>query len=100
MKFYVGQKVMIRKDLQQGQDYMFGVNQEMEDLAGEVCTIKYVSDIGDHINVRLEGSDCSWTPSTFVLLPKDEEELFALLLEGKITDVEYDEMKETHSRID
>lgn len=44
MKYKVGDKVRIKRDLKQGDDYEFGVVDEMEELKGHVVTIAHIDD--------------------------------------------------------
>lgn len=57
MNFKVGDKVRVRKDLKQGDNFSRYVNDDMEKLAGEVVTIKFVGST----SYKLEEDNWSWT---------------------------------------
>ena len=82
MKFKVGDKVRIRKDLKEGHDYKLYVNDDMEELAGEIVTItKVYGDCDTEYEINEDTGENSWTEDMFEGFAKlTKEELFAMPL--------------------
>ena len=62
MKYKVGDKVRVRKDLKVYQTYgRFSTNRDMVKKAGKVVTIRYFNDICESYKVKEDKYDNSWT---------------------------------------
>ena len=87
MKFKVGDKVRIRKDLKEGHDYKLYVNDDMEELAGEIVTITEVyGDCDTEYEINEDTGENSWTEDMFEgLAIITKEELFKMPIGTKIT---------------
>lgn len=81
MKFKVGDKVRIRKDLKEGDNFEIYVDNEMEKLAGEIVTITNVNKVFAGVRYVIDKDDrfFSWTEDMFESLTKPtKEELFKM----------------------
>lgn len=71
MKFKVGDRVRIRKDLKKGYEYKYYVNDFMESLAGKIVEIRAV----DNDSYQVGGLPYFWTEGMFeglAILTKEE----------------------------
>ena len=71
MKFKVGDRVRIRKDLKKGYEYKYYVNDFMESLAGKIVEIRAV----DNDSYQVGGLSYFWTEGMFeglAILTKEE----------------------------
>lgn len=83
MKFKVGDKVRIRKNLKEGYDFEIYVYNQMEDLAGEIVTITKVNKTVTGVRYAIDKDDgfYSWTEAMFESSIKPtKEELFKMPL--------------------
>lgn len=63
MKYKVGDKVRIKRDLKQEDDYKFGVVSEMEELKGQIVTIVRID--GDAYTLEEDKGAWSWSEDMF-----------------------------------
>lgn len=63
MKYKVGDRVRIKRDLKQGDDYEFGVIDEMEGLKGHVVTIARID--GNIYKLKEDKGDWNWSEEMF-----------------------------------
>lgn len=83
MKFKIGDKVRIRKDLKEGDRFEIYVTDEMEELAGEIVTITQVNKslVGVKYAIDKDDGSYSWTEDMFESSVKpSKEELFKMPL--------------------
>ena len=83
MKFKIGDKVRIRKDLKEGDRFGIYVTDEMEELAGEIVTITQVNKslVGVKYAIDKDDGSYSWTEDMFESSVKpSKEELFKMPL--------------------
>ena len=83
MKFKVGDRVRIRKDLKKGDSFEIYVTDEMEELAGEIATIIKVNKSLISVRYEIDKDDgiFSWSEDMFEDLAKPtKEELFKMPL--------------------
>lgn len=83
MKFKIGDKVRIRKDLKEGDRFGIYVTDEMEELAGEIVTITQVNKslVGVKYAIDKDDGFYSWTEDMFESSVKpSKEELFKMPL--------------------
>jgi len=64
MRYKIGDKVMIKKDLHEGHDYEVFATEEMEAYAGQVVTIDYV-DADNKVYEIKEDDEWYWTEDMF-----------------------------------
>ena len=77
MRYKVGDKVIIRKDLIAGKRYYYEhpfdkllFNKEMSNLCGRVCVITKITDsILDEYFLSIDGEEISWYFNNAMLLP-------------------------------
>ena len=87
MKFKVGDRVRIRKDLKKGDSFEIYVTDEMEELAGEIATIIKVNKSLISVRYVIDKDDgiFSWSEDMFEDLAKPtKEELFKMPTGTKI----------------
>ena len=80
MKYKAGDKVRIRRDLKEGNDFGLYVNDEMEKLAGNIIKIREAYDD----SYRFRGSCYAWTDDMFVNIVMTKAELMDMPLGTKI----------------
>lgn len=82
MKFKVGDKVRIRKDLKEGNDFELYVVDDMEELAGKIVTITRAwEDNGGRYSIKEDTYNYTWSEDMFENTTKPtKEELFAMPL--------------------
>ena len=81
MKFKVGDRVRIRKDLKEGDDFEIYVTDEMEELAGEIVTITKVNKALVNVKYAIDKDDgfYAWSEDMFENSVKpSKEELFKM----------------------
>mgnify|MGYP001851363269 FL=1 len=87
MKFKVGDKVRIRKDLKEGHEYKYYVNDSMEKLAGKCVEILEA----DSDSYQVAGSKSSWSEDMFEKLVKPTKEELLKMPVGTIIKTAWDE---------
>lgn len=82
MKFKVGDKARVRKDLKEGNDFNLYVTDDMEELAGKIVTIIDAWDNnGGRYSINEDSYNCTWSEDMFEGLAKlSKEELFKMPL--------------------
>lgn len=83
MKFKVGDRVRIRKDLKKGDDFEIYVTDKMEELAGEIVTITKVNKALVNVRYVIDKDDgfYAWSEDMFESSVKpSKEELFKMPL--------------------
>lgn len=83
MKFKVGDKVRIRKDLKKGDDFEIYVTDEMEELAGKttIITSAWKNSKSSRYNIKEDESCYTWTEDMFEQnIKPTREELFKMPL--------------------
>lgn len=63
MKYKVGDRVRIKRDLERGDDYRFGVSDEMEELKGQIVTITHVE--CDCYEIKEDNGEWYWSEEMF-----------------------------------
>ena len=87
MKFKVGDRVRIRKDLKEGHEYKYYVNDSMEKLAGKCVEILEA----DSDSYQVAGSKFSWSEDMFEKLVKPTREELLKMPIGAIIKTDWDE---------
>lgn len=88
MKFKVGDKVRVKKDLEEGHDYKYYVDSEMQELAGRIVTIKRVGK--ESYEIEEDNRFWEWTEDMLEELKKPTKDELLKMPEGTkvITDKE------------
>lgn len=86
MKFKVGDKVRIRKDLKEGPEYKYYVDDSMEKLAGKCVEILEA----DSDSYQVAGSKSSWSEDMFEKLVKPTREELLKMPIGTIIKTDWD----------
>lgn len=88
-----GMMVMIRPDLHLHMDVKFGVNEEMEAMAGEIVTIRRIS--GDFVYFD-KHTKWNWSSGMFMpiidVVKKTPDELFAMYVDKQINKETYEKL--------
>lgn len=86
MKFKVGNKVRIRKDLKKGDNFKIYVSDNMEELAGKIATItKAWEDNGERYLIKEDPYIYTWTEDMFEgFIKPTKEKLFKMPAGTKI----------------
>lgn len=75
MKFKVGDRVRIKKDLKEGYDYKLYVNDDMEELAGKIATITSAwENCGARYEINEDAGTNTWTEEMFENITKPTKE--------------------------
>lgn len=86
MRFKVGDKVRIRKDLKEGNDFKVYVTDDMEELAGKIVTIIDAwENCGANYSINEDTNKYTWSEDMFEVLARPtKEELFKMPIGTKI----------------
>ncbi len=92
MKFKVGDKVRVKKDLEEGHDYKYYVDSIMQDLAGKIVTIKSVR--VESYKIEQDNGYWDWTEDMLEEIKKPTKEELLKMPEGTKVIIDKEENNE------